>query len=92
MAVCQYWCCESAPPPLAFTDICTADAVVYGLGEEAPADSALAESGAESSEEPGTSSVTSYGLNTPLWMVALVVGVPLLLVAGWLLQTRKRVS
>ncbi len=70
---------ESAPPVLAFTDICTADAVIYGVGEVSAA-------------EPGVSSTTNYAINAPVWMVALIVGVPLLLGAGWwLLQARKRV-
>jgi hypothetical protein len=70
---------EIAPPPLAFADICTADAVIYGVGEVSTA-------------EPGVSSATSYAINAPLWMVALIVGVPLLLGAGWWLsQARKRV-
>lgn len=63
---------ELSPPALDFADICTAGAVVYGVGEV-------------------TSAATpNENIGEP-WMVALVVGAPLLLGAGWWLLQRRRV-
>lgn len=66
---------EIAPPPVTFADICSADAVVYGIDEPAV--------------DAENTTTTSDAATAP-WMVALVAGVPLLLGAGWLLWQQRR--
>jgi hypothetical protein len=65
------------PPDLAFADICSADAVVYGIenGLDAP----------ESTAQPNAP-------ETPLWMVALVVAVPVVAGGAWVLLQRRKVT
>jgi hypothetical protein len=62
---------ESVPPSLAFGDICSSDAVIYGI------------------EGSGVNAPNPGAAMTQPWMVALVVGAPLLLAGAWWLWQRR---
>ena len=67
---------ENEPPALAFADICSAEAVVYGL---------------EPDRATGVMSQTGYGIDQA-WAAALVVAIPLLLGGAWWLWQRRKVA
>jgi hypothetical protein len=72
---------ETSPPLMTFTDICSADAVVYGIEDE----TLRAASSATAYPAIGADTATAP------WMVALVIAVPLLVGAGWWLLQRRKV-
>jgi hypothetical protein len=67
---------KNGPPDLAFADICSSDAVVYGL---------------EPAKSTAASTTAPANASQP-WMVVLVVAVPLLLGGAWWLWQRRKVT
>ena len=68
---------DSTPPMMAFADICTSEAVVYGMAA------------ATAEDETGTVSQVGIGLNQ-VGMAAIVVGAPLLLGGAWWVWQRRK--
>lgn len=87
---------ESTPPNTTFAEICSAEAVVYGIvvsdteasDNESDISTPIEVPDGDSAERVGEASQIGVGISQP-WLVALVVVIPLLL-GGLLLLRRQR--